>query len=293
MGRRQQPRANSVAERRCGGRPGRSLLLAPALATVLAACPAFLLAPGAEGTGPVDEEDGLPSTTEECVALAERLGVEGGSPAELQLALRALERAETLGGPDDDLAVEQARVLTRLAASLGKSTKSVRWLDRGDRVAKRILASTPDRVEGHYFKAVFLGLRAQIQEVGGLDLLPEMVASARRAVEIDETYDDGGPLIALGVVLVKAPAWPHGVGDPDEGIEVLERAVALSDYPLNRLMLGSALIEVGQKTAGCRELAAVLAAPKRGRWAKTGEQHREAAQLLLRTSRCPRVSASP
>lgn len=278
---------------RRGDRDLRSLHLAPILATTLAACPAFFPPPAGEGTDPVDEGGELPATAEECVALAERLGVEGASPAELQLALRALERAETLAGESDALAIEEARVLSRIATPMAKSAKVVRWLDRGDTVVKRILSSSPDRVEGHYYKAVFLGLRAQIQEIGGMDLLPDLLASARRAVELDETYDDAGPLVALGTILVKAPAWPHGVGDADEGIEVLEHAVEVSDYPLNRFMLGSALIETGQKTAGCRELAAVLAAPRRGRWAKTGAPYREEAQLLMRSSRCPRSAGEP
>jgi hypothetical protein len=237
-------------------------------------------------------ENDLPETTEKCLSLAKRLGREGASHAELRLALRALERAETLSSASVDLWIKQARVVFLIAEPKAKQARVVPWLNRGQQLAKRIMKIAPERVEGHYYNAAFLGFRAQLQEVSGLDLLPQIVESGRRAVEIDESFNDSAPLMMMGMVLVQAPAWPHGVGDPDEGIEMLERGVDLSSYPLNRLILGKALLIDGQVMSGCNELAKVLHAPKRGRWSRTGLRHRQEARVLSSTSRCSTVGRS-
>jgi hypothetical protein len=252
------------------------------------ACPPFISSPPTTQTPEIIEnsEDDLPDTPEACLAMAERLGVEGASHAELRLALRALERAETLSSLSVDLWVEQARVVFLIAEPLSKEARVLRWLNRGQQLAKRVIKSAPERVEGHYYRAAFLGFRAQLQEVGGLDILPQIIESGRRAMEIDETYSDAAPLMLMGMVLVQAPAWPHGVGDPEEGIELLQRGVEISDYPLNRLILGKGLLIDGQISAGCKELRRVLNAPKRGRWAKVGQRHRQEARVLYNTSRC-------
>jgi hypothetical protein len=197
-----------------------------------------------------------------------------------------VERAETIDGATPELWIHQLRILFLLAEPQSSDMKIMPWLNRGDQLAKQLVTQEPERVEGHYYRAVFLGFRAQLQEVGGMDLLPHIVEAGQKAVELDPAYDDAGPLMLMGMVLVRAPAWPHGIGDQEEGLTMLHRGVKLSAYPLNRLVLAKALFASQQTAAGCRELAKVLAAPRRGRWAKTGLRHRREARLLTSTQRC-------
>jgi hypothetical protein len=271
----------------------RLLLVVAAVAG--AACPPFvtrLQAPPRD-TLAVRAPHNLPATAAECIALAQRLGVEGARRADLRRALRALERAEALEGGTPDLWVAQARVVFLIAEPIAKEAQVLRWLNRGQQLAKRIARAAPERVEGHYYHAAFLGFRAQIQEVGGLDLLPSIVESGRRAVEIDPLFDDAAPLMMMGMVLVHAPAWPHGIGDPEEGLELLRRGVEATAYPLNRLILGKALMIDGQTALGCAQVAKVLTAPKAGRWATTGTRHRQEARVLFSTSRCSSFGRAP
>lgn len=259
-------------------------------AAAAVACPPIVSRPTpSRGQEHQADGNGLPETAAECIELAERLGNEGASRAELRLALRALERAETLRGGELELWIEQARLIFLISEPISKQARVVPWLNRGQQLSKRVIRFAPSRVEGHYYYAAFIGFRAQLQEVGGLDLLPEIVEHGRRAIEIDETFNDAAPLMMMGMVLLKAPAWPHGVGDPEEGLEMLERGVELTDYPLNRLIYAKGLLIDGQRTAACKQLAKVLAAPKRGRWAKTGRRHRREAKVLSNTSRCSEI----
>jgi hypothetical protein len=143
-------------------------------------------------------------------------------------------------------------------------------------------------VEGHYYEAVFIGLRARQKSVPkALLLLPGMAERGRRAMEIDETYDDAGPLRLMGTLLVTAPPWPASVGDTDEGLELLWRAVEVSDYPRNRLLLVEALIEDDELEAGCRELEPLLNGEINGRWAAAAERWSAEAEELAKGGECP------
>jgi len=231
----------------------------------------------------------LPESASECRAVAEKLGVEGAERRDLARALAALERIEALDGSDTDLLVEQAKVVFYYLEPLSPSDRPDRWLDKGDGVANRLVEGFPQRVEGHYYKATFMGFRAQAHQTRADDMIPVIVEEVRRAIEIDASYDDAAPLMFLGTILVKAPAWPHGVGDPEEGIEMLQQGVDASSYPLNRLILAKAFFHLEHVFAGCRELDKLLRAPKRGRWAQTGARYRKEARVLRHSYSCSNI----
>ena len=103
-----------------------------------------------------------------------------------------------------------------------------------------------------------------------------------KAVEIDETFMDYGPLRLLAMLYAKAPPWPTSIGDMDEALDYAERAVTASDYPMNHLIMAEVLIEDDELDKARGELEKVLAAPKVGRWAYEGEQWRPHAMKLLK-----------
>jgi tetratricopeptide (TPR) repeat protein len=265
-----------------------------AAAAALAACPhgisQNLAADPTEMTGAVD----LPATAEACLALAERKGAEGASHEDMVLALRALERAEELAGGTVDLWAKQARLLFLIAEPIAKKKARVTpYLVRGEKLAARIKEAAPHRVEGHYYEAAFLGFQADVYRMQALDLLPRIVEDGERAIQIDERFDDGGALVLMGMVLIKAPPWPLGVGDSEEGLALLRRSVEVSAYPLNRIILAKALLDQDELTEACEHLDKALLAPKVGRWATTWARHRPDAWTLWNTYRCYRQEFDP
>ena len=258
--------------------------LLAALAT--AACPSTVNT--ADGISEISSAD-LPATAEKCLTIGAKLGIEGAERRDLGRALAAFERAGSLAGETTDLLVKQAKTIFFYLEPLRPSDRPDGWLDKGDSVADRLIAGAVDRVEGHYYKATFMGFRAQAHQTKANAMIPEIVEEVRRGIEIDASYDDAAGLMFLGMILVKAPAWPHGVGDPEEGIETLRRGAKTSSYPLNRLILAKALFHLEQTVAGCRELIKVLSAPKRGRWARTGARYRKEAQILRRSYSCSNI----
>lgn len=96
----------------------------------------------------------------------------------------------------------------------------------------------------HYVLALNVGLEARDQNAKDALLNVGWILSELEiVVERDESLDEGGPLRVLGLLYLRAPAWPTSIGDEEQALDLLERAVArFPEHPLNRLALAEALI---------------------------------------------------
>ena len=120
-----------------------------------------------------------------------------------------------------------------------------------------------------YWLAAALGLQARERSATGKDALPRMTELLRRAIRSDPRLDHGGPHRLLAIVLLRAPSWPLGPGDPDAALPEAEAAVQVDPgYAPNQLALGEALRkkgrEAGARAAYSRALQLALEAASRG-----------------------------
>jgi len=120
----------------------------------------------------------------------------------------------------------------------------------------------PGRVEGHYWYAITVGLLADADRSFGLKAVGEMEPALRRAIELDERYDYGGPVRVLGILLLRTPAPPVSIGSTRKGLRLLQHAAELfPDYPENMLYLAEALRDNRQNTEARKLLVKVINAP--------------------------------
>jgi hypothetical protein len=69
-----------------------------------------------------------------------------------------------------------------------------------------------------------------------------MVTLLREAIAADPRLDEAGPHRVLALVLLRAPAWPVGPGDPEQALKEAQAAAGLfPDAAENQLALGQAL----------------------------------------------------
>jgi len=107
--------------------------------------------------------------------------------------------------------------------------------------------NAPQAAPCDYWLAAALGLQARERSATGKDALPRMVDLLRRAARTDQAIDHAGPHRLLAIVLLRAPSWPLGPGDPEAALPEAEVAARTApDFPPNQLALGEALRKNGR-----------------------------------------------
>ncbi len=110
-----------------------------------------------------------------------------------------------------------------------------------------------------YWLAVALGLQARERPATAKEGLKIMVAALRRAAAADPRQDQAGPHRVLALVLLRAPGWPLGPGNPEAALPEARAAAELApDHPPNQSALGEALIANDRKEEGRAALERAL-----------------------------------
>lgn len=122
------------------------------------------------------------------------------------------------------------------------------------------LRRAPASAACDYALALALGLQAREKRSTAIDALKKMVEHLRRAAAADPRLDQAGPHRVLALVLLRAPGWPLGPGDPETGLAEARRAAALfPDHVPNQLALAEALLRNDAADEGRATAARALA----------------------------------
>ncbi len=115
--------------------------------------------------------------------------------------------------------------------------------------------NAPDDPECVYWLALALGVQARERRSTAHDALPRMVELLERVIAERPELEHAGAHRVLALVLLRAPGWPAGPGDPDRALENARAAVALEpDFPPNQICLAEALAAVGERHPSQRAL---------------------------------------
>ena len=173
-----------------------------------------------------------------------------------QVTAAAQQLAEAAAILPNDYAIQwaAAEAWEFVADNEPRHAERIAAAKRGITLARLARELQPDRVEGHYWYALNVGLLADADRAYGLKAVTEMELALRRAMELDERYDYAGPVRVLGVLLLRAPAPPVSIGSARKGLRLLQHAVELfPDYPENMLYLAEAFRD-NKRNAEAREL---------------------------------------
>ncbi len=109
------------------------------------------------------------------------------------------------------------------------------------RVGQICRERVPLAAECAYWLGVALGVQARERRATALDALPRMVALLEEAAAGRPDLDEAGPHRVLSLVLLRAPGWPTGPGDPERALELATRATEIAPgWAPNWLALGEA-----------------------------------------------------
>ncbi len=142
------------------------------------------------------------------------------------------------------------------------------------------MAREPRTASCLYDHAVALGLEARAHPAHAGELLNSMLEQLAAAEALDAGYDRAGPARVRALVLIRAPGWPLGPGDPDAGLIAARRAVERDPrYPPNLLALAEACAKTGDEPGAvenyqrARDLARALPSTSaRDEWLREAEQ---------------------
>ena len=167
----------------------------------------------------------------------------------------ALQCALTIARESKDPALRRSALPSRLALHLAErhtdAAQQEALANEGVKLAEQALAQG-GAGDGavHYYLAANLGLAIHEHPLEAADNLPRLEQSLQKAVQLAPAVDGGGPLRLLGMLYLKAPDWPKGIGDGDKALELLKRAVdTYPEHPLNHLFYAQALWEVDEQAA--------------------------------------------
>jgi tetratricopeptide (TPR) repeat protein len=251
------------------------------VAALALACAPALREPPPIATGPGGVREG---DVDELLRSADAAWRRRAEPEQARLAQEGYLRAA---------AADEARVEGLLGAMRAIAFRVERERDPGAREGLAVQAvqlgqwcerRAPAEAACAYRLAIALGQQARERTSTARDALPRMVKLLRAAIARAPRLDDAGPHRVLALVLLRAPGWPMGPGDPGEGLEQARAAAGLfPDVAENQLALGEALAANGR--AGEARDAFQRAASLAGREAAAGDpdapRRRDAALAAL------------
>lgn len=186
----------------------------------------------------------------------------------------ALQCALTVARESADPALRRSSLPSRLALHLAERSttdapRKEALANEGVRLAEQALAQG-GAGDGavHYYLAANLGLAVHDHVLQAADNLARLEQSLNKAVRLSPAVDGGGPLRLLGMLYLKAPPWPRGIGDGDKALDLLKQAVEqYPEHPLNHLFYAQALWEVDEQAKPAQaELAKGLESLRTGPW---------------------------
>jgi tetratricopeptide (TPR) repeat protein len=195
-------------------------------------------------------------------------------------ARSALKKADSLRPNDYETLWRLARLDAVLALFDRKNAGL--WAKDGWHAGTKARALKPGRVEGQLYYALCTTLRARDNPGDSQALIKEALAAAQLARKIDSDFGGGEPDRLVGGIYIYAPSWPTGVGDLDEGIEILEQLVKRHPkQPIGVFLLADAYRRVGQNPDAVRLFKRVLSFPPKGLWHLEARRYRGRARQAL------------
>jgi tetratricopeptide (TPR) repeat protein len=198
--------------------------------------------------------------------------------SDVEASLRAAD--EAWAQRPDEARVREALAGYRAAASrvegLTGTVRTAAWLvEHGARADRKALVDqalqagelcqqrAPATPPCDYWQAAALGVAARERPLSALGNVKELMDLLRRADAKAPALDHAGPARLLAIVLVRAPGWPTGPGNPDEALEEAKKAVGRdASYPPNHVALGEALAATGDAEAAKAAYEQAIAAAK-------------------------------
>jgi tetratricopeptide (TPR) repeat protein len=174
-----------------------------------------------------------------------------------------------------------SRILYYIGAHTEKKKDKKTIFSQGIYYAKKAVESEPERPDGYYWLGVNYGVYGEVRGVlKSLSLVDDIKEAMNKVIELDSTYEDGGPDRVLGRVYYKLPGFVGGSNDKS-----LEHLLKSKEYgpqdALTRIYLAETYLDMKEIEKAREELEYVLNMDSDPRWITAVDELKEEARNLL------------
>jgi tetratricopeptide (TPR) repeat protein len=140
----------------------------------------------------------------------------------------------------------------------------------------------PEKPDGYYWRAVNNGKYGETRGVlKSLSLVKPIKRDLNKVIELNRSYEDGGPDRVMGRVYFKLPGFAGG--SKDKSLEHLEKSKGYGpEDVVTRLYLAETLLDHKRIEDARAELEYILNVPDDPHWVAAIQENKAAAQELLK-----------
>jgi tetratricopeptide (TPR) repeat protein len=201
-------------------------------------------------------------------------------PGYAQKAVDEYTRALSLDPKSYEAAWKLSKAYWYLGNHSAKDEKEALF-QKGIDAGKQAISIAPDRCEGHLWLGVNYGLYGEAKgKLKALGLVDSIKDEMKKAMEIQENCECGGPQRVLGRVYSKAP-WFKG-GSKSKAIESLNESLKLCPNDTQtRMFLADIYIDQGKKDLAIAQLRTILTVEPDPGWIPENKENKMLAEKML------------
>jgi tetratricopeptide (TPR) repeat protein len=227
----------------------------------------------------------FPQSAEENIQKSDALLSEMTDLATAKEAESLLHKSQ--GQLDNDYEVfwRLARILYYTGAHTEKKKEKKIIFDRGVYYAEKAVGLEPEKPDGHYWLGVNHGKVGETRGVlKSLSLVKPIKNAMNKVVELNRSYEDGGPDRVLGRLFYKLPGFAGG--DKQKSLEHLLKSKEYGpDDAVTRIYLAETYLALKDKDKAREELEYVINMVPDNRWRNAIDENKQVAQELLNSKK--------
>lgn len=218
---------------------------------------------------------------EDLIAQADKLYAEMKDMAVAEQA-RALYQEVIVKDRDNyDAYWKMSRILYYIGAHKDSKSDKKIIFSQGIYYAQRAVERQPEKPDGYYWLGVNYGVYGEVRGVlKSLFLVDDIKEAMNKVVELDRSYEDGGPDRVLGRMYFKLPGFAGGSKEKS-----LEHLLKSKEYgpndPVTRVYLADTYLALKEVERAREELEFVLNMGLDPRWMTGVEDGKKDAQEML------------
>lgn len=174
-----------------------------------------------------------------------------------------------------------ARIFYYIGAYTESKKEKKVIFSQGIYYAKKAIQLGPEKPDGYYWLGVNYGVYGEARGVlKSLFLVDDIKEAMNKVIELDRSYEDGGPDRVMGRVYFKLPGFAGGSNDKS-----LEHLLKSKEYgpndALTRIYLAETYLELKEIEKAREELEYVINMEPDSRWITGVDELKEEARKLL------------